>query len=422
MPVYDKFQLIAYHVPTDAAPKAQGPYESQLLNAQRINALKADLGDEALNQLTRLVGAVERAQAEPSLGGDNVLKVFLVPEFYFRPQDDVAPRAYSVKQRDTLLGALKEVFCKAAFGHWLLVLGTVVWKEATKNILGQNLVNDVQKAAKDEKDQVKQKQLTADANVLKYGVVVWNTALIVAGGEELYCLDKTVYADADAIPAKHHPNVDSKEGFGRYDDNVKVPLKTYFDNRARQASHRFLLMDGLGCFGTEICMEHQVGVLKKSYADMLKQQGVHAPSLAIQLLTACGMRIHPESVVVDAKRFILKMDGASVPFNGEPRSELQCVMSRQVNQDEAVVVTCESHQGDHTEVWEALNQHEPVQALPDGLKFKVTPGQGIQTFDQELVFFEEQSFEYAAPVQQQQQQQPLQQQGQLQEANAQVVK
>lgn len=202
-----------------------------------------------------------------------------------------------------------------------------------------------------------------------------------------------------------------------------MPLKAYFANRALQAGRRILQVKGLGWFGAEICMEHQSGVLKGVYGDWRKALGQFAPGLAFQLLTACGMCIHPESVVVEKKRFILKMDGASAPFHGEPRSELQCVMGQAVGPNGATAVTCESHQGDYKATWTAVNRPLDGPALPNELKFNVKGSLDIQPFTQELVFFEEQPFEYEAPAAPQQQQPlPQQQQQQPQGANTQLAK
>ena len=58
-------------------------------------------------------------------GGDvaTTLKVFIAPEFYFRPQN--AENAYTFNQMTNILAALRSMFVHADFADWLFVPGSI---------------------------------------------------------------------------------------------------------------------------------------------------------------------------------------------------------------------------------------------------------------------------------------------------------
>ncbi|MEZ4452518.1 MAG: hypothetical protein R3B09_23845 [Nannocystaceae bacterium] len=69
--------------------------------------------------------AAEREEIDPD---KETLKIFVAPEFYFRPEVGGAARSYPKKEKEYLteaLGALRD----EQFEGWLYVFGTVVWEE-----------------------------------------------------------------------------------------------------------------------------------------------------------------------------------------------------------------------------------------------------------------------------------------------------
>ena len=88
---YTHFQYIAYQIPTVAEDNTRatiyGLPSAPVQNAPNLDGPIANLNADARNRVDRLIGAMRLAEARIQQLGDNdhTLKIFLAPEFYFRP-------------------------------------------------------------------------------------------------------------------------------------------------------------------------------------------------------------------------------------------------------------------------------------------------------------------------------------------------
>ncbi len=312
MAYYDKFQLIAYHIPTGGEVAKVGA-GARCEGLQYLPEQLGDLSDDAAIRLTRLAAVVEKAVA---LSGSEVeespstLKIFMAPEFYLRPSSAAKSRSYSEEDKKIILQVLGQMFKDEVFEHWVFVLGTIIWNKTGKSLL--------------EDAEVKM------SHVMDFPIV-YNTAIVVAN-RRVKTVDKLNYADVDQIDAKYRANVANpelikaiKEPSGIVTAAKKETLELYFlVAKANNWSRAFFRVGQL-YFGIEICADHDMGVLAEAYADWLKTMPPdEAPKLDFQLLTACGMSINPERLLVGRGRYVLRMDGAADP-DPTPHSEIQAV-------------------------------------------------------------------------------------------------
>src|ERR1044071_843991 len=136
---YTHFRLLAYEVPTATYVTSMTADGVSGWNPGRERPAAARVpvagvtNDDARIRLKRLASAVNSVSGLlPMLVDDNnaTLKIFLVPEFYFRPPTVDASyysNTYPNSVKNQILTALNEMFAHADFTHWLFVCGTILW-------------------------------------------------------------------------------------------------------------------------------------------------------------------------------------------------------------------------------------------------------------------------------------------------------
>jgi hypothetical protein len=288
---YTNFRFIAYEVPTVSvdggnnvvsgwAPGPAPPAVARL-------PVPGGLDPDATSRLRRLAAVVDQAAtyvAQPTFG-DNAatLKVFVVPEFYFRPPSGGQPtwrwNTYPGQIGQSVLKALSKMFVDPAFTDWLFVCGTLMW----------NTTDDTFAAP-----------------------VFHNTAVVIEGGpaapgqSTTWAIEKKLASGIDGLqdcPAGH------------------PKLTVYYQSWAFKKAH-VLPVKGIEV-GVEICLDHLdsdlTQVLKSTVVSWAANAGgAPQPDLRLHILAAGGMPVKHGSVAAKVNGYLLRNDG----HTGFPGSQL----------------------------------------------------------------------------------------------------
>jgi hypothetical protein len=354
---YTHFRFIAWEIPT-VVKQFPKPGSHQAFNlsgwnpgaeSQAVQRLpvpdSVDIPDARV-RLRRLAGVADAAATRltNNFGADaDTLKIFMVPEFYFRPRmvdKTYLANTYPEAGMMQILKALNSMFVHNDFKDWLVVAGTILW-------------NNVQKEGEP---------------------LYFNTAVCFRGGQQnaLRIIEKRLPAGLDGLPKGMAPGQDEK-------------LKLLFDEW-KIRKQRVFVEDGIS-FGLEVCLDHlnhpQCRVLKKVLNDWSNNSNEAPPGIGFHLLTAGGMSINPESVSTKVGGYILRNDGMS---NQGDRSEVNQVESYEWS-DQNVLherrATLTDLEGTATLV--GVDKADSY-AIPDGA-LKIPIPQGCQDFKQQIVFY-----------------------------------
>jgi hypothetical protein len=312
---YTHFRYIAYEVPTAVQDKnavfSGFSSGSPCAPVQRIPVNKIPDGADAKNRLLRLASVVDMAATWLSqAGGDNpnTLKVFVVPEFYFRPPNSFARRncpynTYSYDEAVEIFDELNLMFVHAHFSDWLIVAGTVMWHWDNKD--------DEQPRPNPNQPDPNGMDVPSDTTNRVYR----NSAVYVRGGraDSLRIIEKDVPSRLDGVPNPYAPKRDAYDAY----------FEKIFENWHSQKEHVFEV-DGVRC-GLEVCLDHadEIGhrVLKTVLANWNQMEHAAPPDLDLHILTAGGMTIEKGAVAAKINGYILRNDG----FSDDPFSELKRV-------------------------------------------------------------------------------------------------
>jgi hypothetical protein len=305
--MYTSAQLIAYEVPTgDGLPAGTCSLEDNKLveDVQKDEVFQSALGklsDDAKGRVCRMLAVIDLAFSSnaPSME-KNVLKVFMAPEFYFRPRLGDKARSYDATDMIAAQQLFRVVFSQAKLRDWLFVAGSLVWNVKGKVASSSATVSGVP-----------QRYLDALA-ALADKDTVYNTVLVGLGGWGVQLYDKVHYSGADDIAEKWRP------------------LKTY----CLQSPSQSLVAADTLLIGLEVCYDHECGVLQASYRRFKQTYPANdpqnaAPKLDLQLLTACGMTVQKNRIAAGAKTLVFRVDGTQgAADNGRfDHSEIQAVLS-----------------------------------------------------------------------------------------------
>ncbi|MEZ4448979.1 MAG: hypothetical protein R3B09_05805 [Nannocystaceae bacterium] len=336
--MYRNFQFIAYRTPTNGLEDRTGlgPGPLPPISGASEALLKAQVGaatpsDDLNARLRRMIKVIEIAKekADPL---SSTLKIFVAPEFYFRPKTGLTQRSYSEGDKEYLSNALN-MFQDESFKGWLFVCGTVVWEQY---------------------------------NVAHQQTVAWNTAFILEGGKSgRFLVHKRIYATPDAINRETSPLRVS----GKIEE-----LRGYVD-----PVHAVFQIAGYW-MGLEICMDHDSLLLRQGVPKRAKRDNVPTlkeRGLAVQILTACGMNVQPGALYLDKERSIVRVDGDQ--RGAEPRSEIVRVLE---------VRAPGSPRSEHCVALETSAETPPfkVVALPADVQMEVTDPTALK-YPQELAIY-----------------------------------
>ncbi len=292
---YTHFQYIAYQVPT-VTRTALYPNGNVIYGIPTTSAVAAPvpplrgnvaaLGADATNRINRFVRAMSEAQNLVQAGDNNqTLKIFMAPEFYFRP--DNAEFSYTYTQYQAIKDVLRStLLADLRFKHWLTIPGTIMWKW----------------------DQTSPKRLNTPILMDVY----FNSAIYLpAHGDDLLVfsrvVEKAVASSIDGIPTGRHGGTAPDDPFKK-STNEMWPK---YQSQAKKAKHIFTV-GGINC-GLDICLEHgyrppgpgqyDVRVVKH----VVNQNPISA--IKLHLLTAGGMGVITGSVAAVPNGYILRTDG-----------------------------------------------------------------------------------------------------------------
>jgi hypothetical protein len=316
---YNQFQYIAYQIPTVTSSTEgvtiYGLPAGEVRNPPPLDGPTANLDADARSRVERLIGAMKEAENRIQAfrdrdrdrdrdNDDNILKIFVAPEFYFRP--DVRLVSYSSVQYRAIKDVLRATIARdARFRHWLVVPGTIMWESN----------EDTGKRRNPERSEI-----------------YFNTAIYVYGGEgRSRVIEKVVASGIDGIPTGRHSGHPEAPG-----DPTKKSTDEVFNIKYQSApkveKHLFTVENVR--FGLDICLDH--GFWRDPLGDPLDDIRItrHAVILRrllnfalpldpihIHLLTAGGMRIIPESVAAKTQGYILRNDGL---LTTDPNGQTNC--------------------------------------------------------------------------------------------------
>lgn len=314
MTYYNKFQLIAYQVPTDRFFKKDNNQVAKSENrlpagnrcqiaSTRLNDMEQDLtaglSADARSRLMRMIAVAEKAAASLNIDtARNTLKIFMAPEFYFRPElKGTTSWSYTLAEKELIEKALGKVFSAKEYESWLFVFGTIVWNRTTSS-----LVNGAPELAA-VKDDPKLAEL-GDTPFL------WNAAIVMEGGaDKAFTLVKRHYSDADDIDAQYRVEsaAVARSALDGLAHKSKSKMRDYLLKLKKESPSDpiFPVGDNL-TLSLEICLEHEHRVVPTAFE---KLKGKY-PRIDLQLVTACGMRVQERNLCIGEKQFVIRVDGA----------------------------------------------------------------------------------------------------------------
>lgn len=287
-----------------------------------------DIGDkDAQKRLLRLALAVECARAHIAKSNDNdqTLKIFMAPEFYFRPQEGGPEytdkksnttktiRSYSYEVKEKIIDKLGELFSDDLFKNWIFVPGTIVWYEKQSKGEQYSRASSLLMSMKEMKPSTSKRDITIP--------FVMNAVVAVRGGYREKCPILTVsnkkkYAyEADDIPKDFDPN------------ETKVKLSDTITSPLERSKCIVDTIPGL-LFGLEICREHQSFMLRNYF--LKEYRNKNGSEMNFHLLTSCGAGLTRSYVAAKSNGYALHVDGSGAwPDDKKPLRSLVAMVSKQ---------------------------------------------------------------------------------------------
>jgi hypothetical protein len=282
---YDQVQLVAYGTVTSTPRRVLPP------DVQGETDYKGDLDKRGAT--LRDVAKYIRTHSQSQLGGPKVLKVLVVPEFYFRFGGPMAAGEPQEKEKNsypheavTMItkmvdDVLVPEFQKPEWNDWIIVAGSVFW-------------HGLYRESQDTEPQP----------------TFLNTSIVINGGE----LTDDQYG-TDTVPTLNRLSTNQKALMS----NIDWTLDEGYDPRAWDAAlnpmfkatlrgadylrwHRFKARGkGNGrngapiVFGVEVCLEHEAaGWGRQPALGVLRYlTDGNPPAPDVQIVTSCGMALNP---------------------------------------------------------------------------------------------------------------------------------
>lgn len=233
----------------------------------------ADVFSRVQRTLTALELAVTTLESRKDLKKDGVLNIFAMPEFFFRPPDELG--SYSEDMYKAIANVLAATIGpKKALKNWLVIPGTIMWS---------GLRND-------------------PAGLKKKVMVDHNTALLINGGVEFrggMTVEKYFPVSTDGMPSNRfgYENLLPKDLAFK---GEWITTAEYFKRQDMWGNVSEHIIDFRGVrMGMEICADH--GMLK-SYPFVTKD-------IVAQLLVSCGRPLVKSNVCTTDNGYFMRIDG-----------------------------------------------------------------------------------------------------------------
>jgi hypothetical protein len=280
--VYTHFRYIAWQVPTISGklesgghgippgtvatpPELKGPEESLAI-----------IGPDARVRIQRLIKAMGWAHRRVSVSDNTTtLKIFMVPEFYFRPNNPEL--SYTYEQYKAIKNVLRiTIGLNTDFDDWLVIPGTIVWR----------LTENTPK-------RIRRRPVTIHFNTAIY---IKNDVYGPGFNQSTGTITKSTVASGDHIA----------------DDELNEPAHRHWPDKYGSdpgaVKKHFFTIDSIN-IGLEICVEHTLRRLKK-YAAPGK------PDTDLHLLVSAGMQTDLTAVAAKKDGYFLRNDGLLAEKDG----------------------------------------------------------------------------------------------------------
>lgn len=302
MAAYTHFRYIAYQVPTigrSAANFLEMPAHNGVnlpVNLPRYaGGLPAAIANitnvDARNRVARFYDVLQRARAQvtaPMMGDDKyTLKIFMAPEFYFRPTtgaSTIVPQgpSYTYQEYKEIKTALRTLINTNEFINWLIIPGTIMWS-------GTGIIG---------------KRPTTGGDTVYFNTALYIKVGYFKSGSKI--IEKEQSSLIDGLPTGRHSGIAGPPSTHKATDEIW----TYYQTTAKRQKHIFEHY-GTNC-GIEICLEHARAVLKDVLCDTANwTEGFlrTRKSISLQLITAGGINIDNANVAVKDNGYIMRTDG-----------------------------------------------------------------------------------------------------------------
>jgi|GEM_PF-2632661 len=306
MSAYTHFRYIAYQVPTIGGVVGMGGVtylEMDAGNALTIPryaatgvfppAIAAITNVDARNRVARFYAALldARERVGTMLDDDYTLKIFMAPEFYFRPTtaaSTIVPQgpAYTTAEYRQIKTALKALVNNKTFYNWIVIPGTILWSGS--GAIGKRPNTGLVEVCLN------------TSMYMKVGYMKFKSSIV----------EKEQSSPIDGLPLGG--------GVRKATDEIW----TYYQTQQKRRKHVFEHY-GANC-GLEICLEHARSVLKDVLSDVSNwTEGLRRTrkSISLQMITAGGIGIEAANVTVKDDGYIMRTDGLGNAF-GNPQSEI----------------------------------------------------------------------------------------------------
>lgn len=289
---YTGVQFIAHNIWT--GPKAT--LVSGNIAQEYVGLARAD---DDISERIALVGSAINAAHDhaQTVQGAETLKVFMLPEFFFRGKTG----AYGMDDVQKVVRGLQALVKDAKWQHWLFVFGTIIGQSSPTQAptFWTNMMNVLFGASKTDIDPSKP-------------VEVYNYSLVQKGG---FGDIKDAPSHAHAVLKEHKSGIDfiksnkiTGDGFTLERVNHLAPSnKTPSEVQVHSYDGLSLFkMEGLS-FGLEVCLDHLVGRLKKSQTAATPKAPF--PAIDIQRIPSCGAHIDAQYIVARKGGYVFNSDG-----------------------------------------------------------------------------------------------------------------
>lgn len=254
-----------------------------------------DLDSDAKNRVVRFLNVLYKASIDANVDKSiTTLKVFMAPEFYFRPEtpvtttvngtdyDSAVYRAYTYDVYKAIKEVLQQTIKGMGLNHWLIIPGTIMWYMPAGTTANH-------------------KSVTANT-YFNSCIYIYNYSRVF-NQQTSHKLEKAKASHIDGVPYNDWD----------YGANAPIALNKYSDD-TKLNKHLFdisTLKTGL-----EICLEHKMyhsndekyGVLTKRIVKDVPSS-YNGKYRHLQLLTAGGMPINDNSIALKEDGVFFRNDG-----------------------------------------------------------------------------------------------------------------
>lgn len=343
---YSAIRFIGYAIPTTLADYTELGGEPWMMTGTYLG--HSDTQTDITKRIALLKNAVDQAKAQLPKDKNDVINVFVAPEFFFHGLQ--GPYIHQCPESDPVISLrqkLAETFNTTDYPNWTLVCGTVVTAmiKDTEALFQSNSVKTRNEVVK----QLTQQWQTSfgplkkvllnmlgdfiikchaypDCEVRDRSIIVSNVAISSAlsdSSTNLMTVDKYVISNIDfPIFDSQGNDVITEQMIGppKIDLSSTDAKQTPFDPYCIFSQGNIDINNAAGTstlnFGIEICRDHREYRLRQNMGGKATQtEQVH-----IQIIPSCGMRIFEANVAVKDQGFVFNVDG-NFALNDKPSGQ-----------------------------------------------------------------------------------------------------